>query len=214
MHKDHGKAVAIACRILRPIRADAFKTKKGGLRVKKSGNVYYPWEGRLIQIKKQTIHKQMVLAALFFLLLYVGACTTLADVMKAKEEDRGISQIYPVDKDQAFEIAITVFHWEGSDAVEAHQSQGYMLTTYPFIPMLTGGGNAGVWIVPQGTDQEVRVTVVTLERYPGSDMWMGRTETRFHRRFGQAVEIIKEGKNLPLIPPPLKSINDNELREN
>lgn len=139
--------------------------------------------------------------------IWLVSCTTLADVMKTKDEGGGTSQIYPVDKDQAFEIAMTVFHWEGSDAVEAHQLQGYMLVTYPFIPMLTGGGNAGVWIEPQGTGQ-VRVTVVTLDRYPGSDMWMGRTETRFHRRFGQAVELIKAGKPLPLVPPDLHPPGD------
>lgn len=143
----------------------------------------------------------MALAALFILLLTVGACTTLADVMKAKADGEGTSQIYPVDKDQAFEIAMTVFHWEGSDAIEEHRSQGYMLTTTSYGYSMSAGTNMGAWIESQEPGQ-TKVTVITMRRYQ-LDLITGLTETTFHRRFGQAVEIIKAGKPLPLVPPPL-----------
>jgi hypothetical protein len=38
-------------------------------------------------------------------------------------------KVYPVDSDQAWKIAIQVFRWEGSDAIEEHRDQNMMLTS-------------------------------------------------------------------------------------
>ena len=60
--------------------------------------------------------------------LWLASCQTLSDVVQAKAQGGGTTQVYPVDVDQAWTIAMTVFRWEGSDAIEEHRDQGYMLT--------------------------------------------------------------------------------------
>lgn len=57
------------------------------------------------------------------------ACATMTDVVRAKSEGQGTTKIYPVNVEQAWEIAKTVFRWEGCDAIEEHKNEGYMLTS-------------------------------------------------------------------------------------
>ncbi len=57
----------------------------------------------------------------------VSGCVTLSDVRTSKDE--GIAATYPVTFDQAWTIARTVFRWEGSDAIEEHKDDRYMLTS-------------------------------------------------------------------------------------
>src|SRR5262249_13956566 len=64
--------------------------------------------------------------ALAMALLWLTGCQTLGDVMREKAEGGGTVQVYPVDTDQAWKIALTVFRWEGSDAIEEHRDQSYM----------------------------------------------------------------------------------------
>lgn len=45
-----------------------------------------------------------------------------------------------------------------------------------------------------------KVTVIT-KRKIATNIATTLTETTFHRRFAQAVEIIKSGKSLPPLPP-------------
>ena len=71
----------------------------------------------------------------------------MSDVAKAKEEGKGTSQIYPVSADQAWEIAMTVFRWEGADAIEQHRSDGYMLTSSG-MNLVSSGTVMGAWIEP------------------------------------------------------------------
>ena len=61
-----------------------------------------------------------------FLLIWVclTGCATMSDVVQSKERGRGTSKVYPVNADQAWEIAKTVFRWERTDAVEEHRSEG------------------------------------------------------------------------------------------
>jgi hypothetical protein len=120
----------------------------------------------------------------------------MADVTRAKDE--GTSQIYSVDADQAWKIAMTVFRWEGSDAIEEHRAEGYMLTSSgPTVG--TMGKVMGAWIGPV-IEGQTKVTVVTKRRV-ATNLFTTLTETTFHRRFAQAVKIVKAGKPLPLEPP-------------
>jgi hypothetical protein len=123
-------------------------------------------------------------------------CRTLADVTRAKDE--GTSQIYSVDADQAWKIAMTVFRWEGSDAIEEHRAEGYMLTSSG-ATVGTMGAVMGAWIDPV-IEGQTKVTVVTKRRV-ATNLFTTLTETTFHRRFAQAVKIVKAGKPLPLEPP-------------
>jgi hypothetical protein len=138
--------------------------------------------------------KRLILAALWIGL--ISACATMGDVMQSK--DQGTSQIYPVTFDQAWTIAKTVFRWEGADAIEEHKDERYMLTSSG-MDLATVGSVMGAWIDPM-PDGQMKVTVVTKRRVQ-TNVFTTLTETTFHKRFGQAVEIVKSGKALPPKPP-------------
>jgi hypothetical protein len=132
---------------------------------------------------------------------FLAGCSTLNDVMAAKESGReGTTQEYAVSQDQAWEIAKTVFRWEGSDAIEEHRTEGFMLTSSG-RNMVTVGTVMAAWI-SSGQQGNARVTVVTKRRIKIS-LFTTLTEETFHRRFAQAVGIVKAGQALPLVAPPM-----------
>ncbi len=138
----------------------------------------------------------VILGAFMTLILILAGCATMSDVAQSKNE--GTSAVYPVNADQAWEISKTVFRWEGADAIEEHRDQNYMLTSsgMNFVSM---GAVMGAWIDP--VDQNnTKVTVVTKRRI-ATNIATTLTETTFHKRFSQAVEIVKGGKSLPVAPP-------------
>src|SRR5215471_8671358 len=102
--------------------------------------------------------------ALVIALLWLAGCQTLGDVMQEKARGGGSVQVYPVNPDQAWLIAMMVFHWEGSDTIEEHRAEGYMLTSSG-MNLITGtwGTVMGAWIEPVGQGQ-TQVTVVTKRR--------------------------------------------------
>lgn len=131
-------------------------------------------------------------------LLSLAGCQTLGDVMREKSQGGGTVQIYSVDTDQAWKIAMTVFRWEGSDAIEEHRDQGYLLTSSG-MNFVSAGAVMGAWVEPAGHGQ-TKVTVVTKRRV-ATNLATTLTETTFHRRFAQAVALVKAGQPLPLTPP-------------
>jgi hypothetical protein len=129
----------------------------------------------------------------------MSGCATMADVQRVKEEgSEGTTKIYPVTADQAWDIAKAVFRWEGSDAIEEHRSDGYMLTSSG-MNLVSAGAVMGAWIKPISTDS-TEVTVVTKRRVT-VNLFTTLTETTFHDRFAQAVAIVKKGEKLPSRPP-------------
>lgn len=137
----------------------------------------------------------LALVGILAVLLLAG-CATMSDVMKSKDE--GTAQVYPVDAERAWEISRTVFRWEGADAIEEHKADGYMLTSsgMNFVSM---GAVMGAWIDPVDKNN-TKITVVTKRRI-ATNLATTLTETTFHTRFAQAVEIIKKGQRLPTAPP-------------
>jgi len=129
-------------------------------------------------------------------LMWVAGCATAADVLKAK--DQGTSQVYAVNADQAWNIARTVFRWEGADAIEEHRDEGYMLTSSG-MNLVSSGAVMGAWVDPVDKNNS-KVTVVTKRRI-ATNVATTLTETTFHKRFAQAVAIVKAGKPLPATPP-------------
>ena len=103
------------------------------------------------------LHRATVIAATVCL---TTGCATLSDVVQSKND--GMVQVYPVTSDQAWSIALKVFRWEGSDAIEEHRSEGYMLTSSG-INFYSYGTVMGAWIEPLAP-AETRVTVVTKRR--------------------------------------------------
>jgi len=133
-------------------------------------------------------------------LLLLSSCASMKDVIKAKERGEGTAAIYNVTEDQAWEISMTVFRWEGSDAIEQHRSQNYMLTSSG-MNMVSYGSVMGAWVEPVDANN-TKVTVVTKRRV-ATNLATTLTEATFHKRFVQAVEIIKSGQPLPIVPPKM-----------
>lgn len=143
--------------------------------------------------------KKLFSATFLALMLVVSGCSTMQDVVKVKESGKeGTTKNYAVTEAQAWEIAKTVFRWEGADAIEEHRDQHYMLTSSG-VNLVSWGAVMGAWVEPVKED-DTKVTVVTKRRVT-VNLATTLTETTFHKRFAQAVEIIKQGKPLPSEAP-------------
>lgn len=142
--------------------------------------------------------KKKILAILGILVVstWLTGCATMGDVVR--DRDKGTAKVYPVNTEQAWDIAKAVFRWEGADAIEEHKKEGYMLTSSG-INLVSYGAVMGAWIEPVDKDN-TRVVVVTKRRI-ATNIATTLTETTFHKRFAQAVDIIKAGESLPVIPP-------------
>jgi len=120
----------------------------------------------------------------------------MGDVVKAKDE--GMSKVYSVNSDQAWMISKAVFRWEGTDAIKEHKDEGYMLKSSG-MNLVSAGAVMGAWIEPIN-GESTKVTVVTKRRIQ-TNLATTLTESTFHKRFAQAVDIVKTEKTLPLQPP-------------
>ncbi|HKI79809.1 MAG TPA: hypothetical protein VKA26_14810 [Ignavibacteriaceae bacterium] len=141
-----------------------------------------------------------ILIVLFFISLTIGGCASMSDVLKSKDDGTAIS--YPVNQDQAWDIAMTVLRWEGCETIEEHKSQGYMLTTVG-QNFISAGSLIGVWIDKIDTNNS-KVTIVS-KRKVQTNIATGLTEGTFQKRFAQAVEIVNSGQKLPIEAPPYKT---------
>jgi hypothetical protein len=128
--------------------------------------------------------------------LGLAGCATMAQVIGQKEE--GTSQVYSVTADQAWEIAKVVFRTEGADAIEEHRAEGYMLTSSG-INLVSYGAVMGAWVEPLG-EGKTKVTVLTKRRVT-VNLFTTLTESTFHRRFAQAVDLVRSGEPLPVLLP-------------
>jgi hypothetical protein len=126
----------------------------------------------------------------------MAGCATMSDVLDSKEE--GTVEVYPVDQNRAWEIAMTVLRWEDAETIEEHRADDYMLTTVG-ANLISAGSVVGVWVEP-AKKGSTKVTVVT-KRKMQTNIATGLTETTFHDRFAQAVKIVKSGKSLPRKAP-------------
>jgi hypothetical protein len=121
----------------------------------------------------------------------VTGCTTMLDVILEKNAGGGTVQMYPVSQEQAWDISKSVFHSECGNPIEEHRDQGYMLTSGT-ANGLTAGTVMGAWLEPAGAGQ-TRVTVITRRRAK-IDPVTSLTESTYHKRFAEAVELLKAGK--------------------
>jgi len=131
--------------------------------------------------------------------IVLSGCASINDVVVAKESGKeGLAHEYAITQDQAWDIARTIFRWEGADGIEEHRNEGYMLTSSG-VSLASSGSVMGAW-VENGADGKVKVTVVTKRRVK-TDLFIPLSEEGFHRRFTQAVAIVKSGQKLPLTSP-------------
>lgn len=145
------------------------------------------------------ITKKIVSTLFVTLSIVVSGCSTMQDVVKVKQSGaEGTTRNYAVTEAQAWEIAKTVFRWEGADAIEEHRDQHYMLTSSG-VNLVSWGAVMGAWVEPV-KDDETKVTVVTKRRVT-VNVATTLTEGTFHKRFAQAVNIVKKGQPLPAEAP-------------
>jgi hypothetical protein len=144
-----------------------------------------------------------LLLCIFAITFILTGCASVNDVIAAKESNKeGTTAFYDVSQDQAWDIAKTVFRWEGSDAIEEHRSDGYM-TTSTGIGFLTAGTVMGAWISGDvESNGKTKVTVVTKRRVQ-TNLVTSLTESTFQKRFAQAVAMVKAGQPLPAVAPPM-----------
>jgi len=130
--------------------------------------------------------------------LLLTGCATMGQVIAEKEEGGGTASTYPVSLDDAWKISLQVFRWEGAGPIEQHRDQRYMLTEAS-LNLYSYGTLMGAWFTPLAPS-ETRVTVVTKRRMK-TNVFTVLTESTYHDRFGQAVDILKTGKPIPNEPP-------------
>jgi hypothetical protein len=150
---------------------------------------------------------KLPILSLLIVVAWLAGCATMGDVMKSKQ--KGTAKVYPVTADQAWEISRTVFRLEGSDAIEEHRAQGYMLTSSG-VNLVSWGAVMAAWIDPIDKNN-TKVTVVTKRRVQ-INIATTLTETTFHKRFAEEVEMIKTtGTEKAASPSPQRKKEEQKL---
>ena len=131
----------------------------------------------------------------------IAGCTTMGDVVRSRERGEGTSKVYPVNADQAWEIAKTVLRLERTEIVEEHRLEGYMLASSEESPV-SWGAMVGVWIEPVNSES-TKVTFVVKRKNP-IVVFIPVTEAIFHDHFELAARM-KTGKSITPASPATKS---------
>jgi hypothetical protein len=136
-----------------------------------------------------------VLAASLVLMLTLGACATTNDFTRSRTE--GTSRVYGVTEEQAWDIAKTVFRWEGADAIRESLKKDYMVASIG-TGLFSYDAAMCAWIDPVAGGQTM---VAVATKHKDLTRATNFTEATFYWRFSQAVDIVKAGKPLPEAPP-------------
>lgn len=120
------------------------------------------------------------------------SCASIGDAIKAKNDGTVVS--YPVSFEDGWKAAKAVLRWEDAETIEEHKDEQYMVTTVG-ANFVSAGSAIAVWVEPEG-DKNSKVTIVSKRKIQ-TNLATGLTESTFHRRFEQAVQIMKAGKPLP-----------------
>lgn len=126
----------------------------------------------------------VLVLALSFLIL-AGCANTFSDLVRSKENGEGMSKVYKVNRERAWEIAKRVMQWEGIEEIKENPSEGYMLVKSG-SDWYSKGTLVGVWIEPIEKDQS-RVTVVTKAKR-STDTFRRLSEVDFHKSFALFAE--------------------------
>jgi hypothetical protein len=129
---------------------------------------------------KLLLDKVGVYLAAVSLLVLAGCATTFGDLVRSKEAGEGMSRVYKVNADRAYDIAKRVTQWEGIGDIRENREEGYMLIKSG-ADWYYKGTLIGVWIEPIDKDQS-KVTVVTKARR-SVDTFRRLNEVDFHKSF-------------------------------
>ncbi len=136
-------------------------------------------------------------------LLLAGGCASRqqlsAEIMKARKTgNAGVTKVYPVAANQAWEITLAVFRWEKTDEIEEHRDENYVITSTG-MKMAAYGSVMGVWIEPAAAGAS-KITVIAVRRVE-NDKFTSLNAATFFEKFEQGVKFLKEGKKLPVVLP-------------
>jgi hypothetical protein len=133
--------------------------------------------------------KISVVIILVLLSILTSGCTSFDNLIK-EDEYGGRSQVYPIDKTQAWETAKTVFRQLGAreDDIEENHVDSFVTWTGTMMA-----------IVERVDNKNTRVIAV-LAPSPCAPAQKRPTERDFHKYFSQTVDIMKSGKSVPPIP--------------
>jgi len=130
-----------------------------------------------MQMEKKWVQ---ILVVLMWVVCLTSCATTMSDLVRHKELGEGTSRVYPVNVQQAWEIARKVLDWEGIGAYEDHRAEGYVLITSG-ATWFYKGTLIGIWVDPVDNTQS-KVTVITKSKR-SMDTIVGLTERDFHENF-------------------------------
>ena len=119
------------------------------------------------------------------ILILAGCANTYSDLVRGKETGEGMSRVYRVDRDRAWEVAKRVTQWEGIGEIKENRAEGYMLIKSG-ADWYYKGTLIGVWIEPVDKDQS-KVTVVTKAKR-STDTFRRLSEVDFHKSFALFVQ--------------------------
>ncbi|HET6420189.1 MAG TPA: hypothetical protein VFG19_08540 [Geobacteraceae bacterium] len=142
----------------------------------------------------------IIVLSVIFLMSGCASMQELTDeVIKARNSGKeGVTKVYPVDEEQAWDITRAVFRWEKTDPIQENHVENYVIAGMG-MKMVAFGSVMGVWIEPVDPGH-TKLTVISMRRV-ASDIFTHLTVPRFYERFDEGVKIIKSGKELPVIPP-------------
>jgi len=136
-------------------------------------------------------------------MLMTNGCASRQELCNNMIQERnagkqGVTKVYPIPAEQAWEITEAVFRWEQTDEVEKHVKENYVITSTG-MKMLAFGSVLGVWIEP--ADSENTKVTVMMKRRVADDIFTSLNESTFFERFEQGMKILKAGKKLPVVAP-------------
>lgn len=134
------------------------------------------------------------------LAIAMTACSSMNSVVKAKKDGKGTTEVYAIGENDAWEIAKKSFRWGGTDAIEEHREDGFMLTSSG-MNLVSSGAVMGAWIEPID-ENHTKVTVITKRRI-SVDLATTLTEGKFHKYFAAGVSYKSKGEKLPIEKPDL-----------
>jgi uncharacterized protein YcfJ len=141
---------------------------------------------------------------IFLMFLVLAGCRSIPE-MRAQ----GRTEIYPIPSDQAWNIALAVFRWEGASKVEERRVEGYMVTASARGP--DGDRMLMVAWIEQLAETQTKVTVVTERRVGAKLIATVTDEIRFHRRFAETVDAMRAGKTLSSLEFPEAVVTQYEV---
>ncbi len=136
-----------------------------------------------------------VQGAFLLLLLTLWGCATANDFTRSGAD--GTSRVYTVTQEQAWDIAKTVFRWEGADAIRESIKKDYMVASIG-TGFFSYDAAICAWIDPVGADETM---IAVASKHKDLTRATNFTEATFYWRFSQAVDIVKAGMPLPEAPP-------------